>query len=126
MPIYLFQNQETEEITEVFFGMNDDKKHIDENGLEWKRIFTVPNASIDTKIDPNSAKEFVQKTGNKKGTVGDMLDLSAELSAKREAKDGKDSVKEKFFEDYKKKTNGKKHMSDTPKKIETKTATITF
>ena len=37
MPIYLFQHPETEEVAELFFGMNDEKKYIDEDGTEWKR-----------------------------------------------------------------------------------------
>jgi len=37
-----------------------------------------------------------------------MFDLSAEMSQKRESKDGKDKIKEKSQKDYKKKT-GKAH-----------------
>ncbi len=125
MPLYLYQNEETGEIKEILQGMNDKHEYY-QDGIAWKRIFTIPNASIDTTIDPHSAKDFVNKTGSKKGTVGDMMDLSAELSEKRASATGEDPVKRKFFDDYKKKNKGKKHLKDTPKKIETKSAIIEF
>ncbi len=51
-----------------------------------------------------------------------MLDMSAELSSKREEKIGKeDSTKRQFYDDYKTRV-GKKHMSDRPKRVETSAA----
>ena len=125
MPIYLYSNPETEEIREVFQGMND--IHVfEEGGVKWKRVFTVPTASIDTKIDPFSQKQFIEKTGNKKGTIGNMMDLSAELSQKREQSNGKeDPVKRKHFSDYEKKV-GKKHVADKPKTFETSKVRVDF
>lgn len=126
MPQYCFQNEETGETKDVFFHMNDEKIYIDESGVQWKRKFSVPNASIDTKIDPFSQQQFIEKTGNKKGTVGNMMDLSAELSEKRHQIDGKeDPVKRKHFSDYEKKV-GKKHVADKPKTIETSKVRIDF
>jgi hypothetical protein len=61
-----------------------------------------------------------------KGTYGDLLDYSAELSEKRASKDGEDPLKRKYFEEYKKKRGGKKHLKDVPKKIETKNYKIEF
>ena len=118
MPQYSFHNDQTGETIDLFFGMNDIKEHIDETGYKWRRLFSVPNASIDTKIDPFSAKDFINKTGTKKGTVGEVMDLSAELSHKRAESTGtEDPVKRKLFQDYKKKV-GKKHLLDKPKVIE--------
>ena len=56
--------------------MTEDHVYFHSEGLEWKRVFTAPNASIDTRIDPNSSTEFIRKTENKKGTIGDMMDYS--------------------------------------------------
>ena len=99
--------------------MNEEHIHIDEFGLEWKRVFTAPHASIDTKDDAWDHNGFVEKTGKMKGTVGDVLDYSAELSERRAQSDGKeDPVKRKAFDDYKKQT-GKQHLSDKKKTIET-------
>ena len=41
MPLYPFQHPSSGETIEVFFHMNDDnKKYIDEEGTEWKRVFS--------------------------------------------------------------------------------------
>jgi len=103
MPIYLFENPKTGEIKEVVQKMNED--HIySENGIEWKRIFTIPNASIDVMDnDPYSKDAFMKKT-NRNMTVGDMWDISQEMSEKRTQKDGKDYIKEDSIKKYEKKT----------------------
>ena len=119
MSIYIFKHPETEEHKEVIQGMNEEHIHIDESGLEWKRVFIAPHASIDTKDDAWDHNGFVEKTGKMKGTIGDVLDYSSELSEKRAgANGGEDPVKRKAFNDYEKKV-GKKHMSDKQKAIGT-------
>ena len=119
MPIYIFKNPKTEEYKEIVQTMNEEHIYIDEFGLEWQRVFTVPHASIDTKEDAWNHNQFVEKTGKMKGTVGDVLDYSAELSSKRaESNGGEDPVKRQAFNDYEKKV-GKKHISDRKKTIET-------
>jgi len=119
MPIYIFKHPETEEYKEIVQTMNENHVYVDESGLEWKRVFTIPNATIDTKDDAWDHNGFVEKTGKMKGTVGDVLDYSSELSARRaEANGGEDPVKRNAFNDYEKRV-GKKHMSDKKKTIET-------
>lgn len=119
MPIYIYKNPDNEEYKEIVQTMNEEHIYIDEFGLQWQRVFTIPNATIDTKEDAWSHNNFVEKTGKMKGTVGDVLDYSAELSAKRaEANGGEDPIKKKAFNDYEKKT-GKKHLNDKKKTIET-------
>lgn len=111
MPIYIYKHPESEQYEEVFQGMNDKHVYFDSDGLEWKRVFTIPNASIDSQIDPYSSKEFIQKTENKKGTIGDMMDYSKELSHNRAEKNGGlDPVKEKYYKDYSDKRKGAKHV----------------
>ena len=118
MPIYIYKNPDTEECIEIIQTMSEEHIYVDEFGLEWKRVFTVPHASIDTKNDAWSHNDFVEKTGKMKGTVGDVLDYSAELSERRAQSDGKeDPVKRKAFDDYKKQT-GKQHLSDRKKVID--------
>ena len=118
MPIYIYKNPDTEECIEIIQTMSEEHIYVDEFGLEWKRVFTVPHASIDTKNDAWSHNDFVEKTGKMKGTVGDVLDYSAELSEQRAQSDGKeDPVKRKAFDDYKKQT-GKQHLSDRKKVID--------
>jgi predicted nucleic acid-binding Zn ribbon protein len=121
MPLYCYRHPETEEEIDVMQGMNDVHEYFDENGVQWHRVFSVPNASIDTKTDAFSAQKFVERTASKKGSMGDMLDYSAEMSAKRaEQAGGIDPVKKKFFENYSKERKGAKHIEDRPKVIENK------
>lgn len=129
MPIYTYLNSETEEYRDVVQKMSDVHEYSGECGDEttWKRIFTVPNASFDAKINPFKAEEFARKTGSKKGTYGDLLDKSAELSHQRaEIAGGVDPVKAKYFENYSKSRRGSKHPSDLKKVIENKNVTIDF
>lgn len=121
MPLYDFEHVTTKEVREIFLHMNDPKIYLGEDGTEegqWKRIYSSPNASIDSvsAIDPNSSRDFVEKTGRKKGTYGQMMDLSAELSAKRAAKEGVDPVKNKWLKDYKT-TNGVEHFDSKKDKV---------
>lgn len=108
MPYYSYQHPVTEEVAEIFQHMDEPHEFFDQNGLQWARIFTNPTASIDTRIDPNSPQDFIDKTKKKNYSVGALWDTSAELSAKREKTFGKDSLKERAQESYKKKT-GKEH-----------------
>ena len=124
-PQYIYEHPATSEIVEVFQKMNDVHKHFtEEDGeqIEWKRVWTKPQMSIDTKVDAYSAKDFAKVT-NKPGTYGELLDRSKEMSDKREEKEGVDPVKTAYFDKYKKDT-GKKHLADKPKKIETSQAII--
>lgn len=109
MPIYVYKHPERDEYREVFQGMNDEHTY-EEDGVEWSRVFLAPNASIDSAIDPFNSQHYMDATHNKKGTIGDMMDLSAELSAKRAEKSGGlDPVKEKFYDNYKKERKGAEH-----------------
>ena len=112
MPLYTFEHPITEEQQDVMLGMNDDKVFTDKEGTEWKRVFHVPNASIDADIDPFSSRQFVEKT-NSKGTVGDLMERSSEMSDKRKDKLGYDPLRKKYFKEYSKKRNGVKHYLDT-------------
>lgn len=117
MPYYIFEHPDTGEIKEVLQRMNDD--HIyEENGIRWKRVFTKPATVIDSKFNPSSSSDFVQKTLNKKGSVGDLVDLSKELSEKRKEQNGGiDPVQQKHFEDYAKKHKGKKHPEQRKEEV---------
>ena len=111
MPLYVFQHPESGEVVEVVLGMNDDKFYMDEKGTEWNRVFLAPNANIDADIDPFSSKGFVDKT-NTKGSMGDILERSKEMSDKRKDKLGYDPVQQKYFKEYSKKRRGMKHTLD--------------
>lgn len=112
--IYVYEHPETGEREEVSQGMNDEHTYV-KDGIKWNRVFLVPNASIDTKLDPFSSKDFAAKTSGKKGTVGDLLDRSREMAERRKDKDGGvDRLAEKEAKEYNKKT-GLKHPSQIKK-----------
>ena len=117
MPIYVYKHPDKEEYEEVVQGMNED--HVfSKDGVEWQRVFLAPNAAVSSDTDPFNANSFIEKTGNMKGTIGDMVDYSKELSEKRIEKTGNDPVKEKFYKDYASRRGGKKHPDQLKKKFE--------
>jgi hypothetical protein len=108
MPLYIFQHPKTKKIVEIIQGMNEDHIYIDDKGVKWERVFTKPQASIDTQMSADNPKDFVNKTKNKNYTLGQLWDKSAELSQKRGGISGKDEVRDKAEKSYEKKT-GKRH-----------------
>ena len=112
MPTYIFEHPENGEIIEVVQKIKDFHIYIDVDGTEWRRIFTAPNMSVDSDIDPFSSKDFAEKTKNKSQNLGDLWDRSRELSEKRKKALGHDPVKKKYFKDYTKKRKGMRHPKD--------------
>lgn len=107
MPCYLYSNPLTGETVEVIQTMNEPHVYF-RDGVEFKRVFTIPQAAVDSVIDPFDSKDFARKTGNKRGTIGDLQDRAQELSAQREKILGRDPVKEKSEADWSKKRKGRK------------------
>ncbi len=125
MPIYTYKHPHQEEYKEVVQGMNEPHT-FSEEGVEWQRVFLPPNTAVSNDADPFCNTSFIEKTANMKGTVGDMMDYSAELSAKRAEKaGGEDPVKRKHFKEYEKSV-GKKHVEDKPKSFENKDIKVDF
>lgn len=121
VPQYLYERISTGEVVEVFQSMKQEHVFNGEDGTEigeWRRVYTVPQMSVDVKLDPRNKNDFVRRT-EKYTRLGDFQDKSRELSEIRAQKDGKDAVKEEFFNQYKKLTNGKPHPQSKPKRIET-------
>ena len=116
MPQYSFQNPDNEnEIITIFQKMSDTHEY-NKDGKKWIRLFDIPNASFDTLVDPNNSKDFIKATNNKKGSVGDLWDRSAELAQKRQDKYGYDEVKEKYYQDWKAKDKKKRDHPDVKKR----------
>lgn len=111
---YIFKNPNSDEKVQVWQNMNDDHS-FKKNGVKWQRIFTTSNIGIDTKIDPFSKRDFVNKTGQKRMTTQDFWEKSQELSEKRTKVDGFDKVKEKYYSDWSKRRNNKKVHRDIEK-----------
>lgn len=122
MPLYTFEHIKTKRTKDVFFHMNDEKIFNGDDGDEigeWRRVYTVPQGSIDTKIDPFSEKQFVERTATKTKTMGGIWDYSKELSEKRAEKNGGvDPQKQKYFDKQRKKRSGKASFHELKDKAE--------
>jgi len=109
MPRYIYQDGDTGEVVELIQSMNEVHEY-ERDGKKWNRLFTPPQMNFDVKVDPYSPKDFNRVT-EKKGTIGDLWDRSAELSYDRASKNGGiDPIKQEFFNDYSKKRSGQKHL----------------
>lgn len=125
MPLYLFANKDDTEVQEVFFHMNDEKIFVGPDGETWRRVYTVPQMSIDTHLDPRNKNDFIRRTEKYK-TIGETIDASRELSEKRESKDGIDAVKQKSFDDYAAARKGQRHPAEKARKFENNRVSIDF
>lgn len=120
MPYYTYSHPETGEEKDVFQKMLDKHEYIDETGVQWNRVFTVPNAGIDTvKLDPFSKRDFLKKT-DKQGTIGEIMDRSKEMSEKRTQKEGYDPLQKKYFKDWSKVRGGRRHSEEIKQDLKTK------
>jgi hypothetical protein len=121
MPEYIFRNPATGETKSVVLPMNSEHSY-SEGDIKFERVFTIPNSAVDSSFDPNDSKDFIRKTATKKGTVGDLMNLSGELSEKRKDKMGVDPLKSKYYENYSKRRNSSKHpdqiKSEAVKKLD--------
>ena len=107
MPIYRFINEKTNEVKEILMSMKEKHEYVDKTGYKWKRIFENPCVSFDTKINPFSEKDFVQKTGKKIMTQKEYWDESKALSEKRKSAAGTDPVLDKYYSDWSAKRKNK-------------------
>lgn len=126
-PEYLYQHPETKEVVSVIQTMREEHCY-EKDGIEYKRVFTKPNASVDSisSLDPFDTRAYVEKTGKMKGNIGSLWNISKEASERRAEKLGhEDPVRRRFFDKYEKK-NGTKHFYDRPDKIDAGIATIDF
>ena len=116
MPQYLFHHPDDEtNIIEVVQTINEEHV-LKKDGVWWVRLYTIPNMAVDSIVDPYDAQSFVNAT-HKKGTIGDIMDRSKEMSQKRADKEGGlDPIKEKFYENYSKTRKGLVHPDVTKRK----------
>lgn len=126
MPIYCYKHPNKKKFIEIIQSVKDVHEFFDDKGIKWERVYSAPNISIDSQTDCFSERSFLEKTSKMKGTVGDLIDYSKELSEKRINKNSKDDIKEKFFKEYSKKRKGKKHPKQLSKEIKKNGITISI
>ena len=87
MPEYQFANPlDPQDIISVFLSVHDVHEYI-LAGVKWDRVWTAPQISMDVKVDKWSEKQFLTKT-EKGGSLGDIWDRAADLSADRASEMG--------------------------------------
>lgn len=106
MPIYEYQNSCTGEIVKVIQSMREQHTYV-RDGVEWIRLWSNPQTVVDTKWDSLDPKDFIRKTKQKKGTVGNLWEKSAELAEIRAKKMGKDFLFERHLIKEKERRKGK-------------------
>lgn len=117
MPEYIYKHPEKEEYVSIIQGMNEKHIYIDKESVEWQRVLFAPNMNIDENIDPFNKNQYIEKTKNMKGSVGDLMDHSRELSEKRAATyGGEDPIKRKYLDDWSQKRGGMTHPEDKKKR----------
>lgn len=94
MPAYEFSNPSNPEEKHIVFQGISEVHEYYYQGVKWDRVWDVFTIGA-AKVDPNSVQDFLDKT-SKGGTIGDLWDRSAELSAMRaEKNNGVDPIAEK-------------------------------
>lgn len=86
MPLYSYINDSTGEIVELLQTMGEPHQYV-LAGVAWRRLFDVPQLAMDTKVNPFSEKQFLDKTA-KAGSLGDLWDRASEMREMREEKSG--------------------------------------
>jgi len=111
MPLYTYVNPKTKQTIDIVQSVHDEHTYVDNKGLKWQRVFTAPEVNTHGTLKVEcSDKQFSEYTKNRKGSIGDLWDQSAELSEKRKKiYGGKDPVKKKYFKDWSKKRKNKVH-----------------
>lgn len=112
MPIYVFSHPKTGQVKEIFLPMNGPITY-SEGGVIWTREYAFNVAVKDSPVNPWKQNDYMRKTQEMRGNLGDVMDLSRELSEKR-AQDngGVDPVKQTYFKEYSQKRGGRKHWED--------------
>lgn len=122
--IYLFENPRTGERKDTSLGIEEEKVY-EENGERWNRVFTVPGVYIPNmnRVNPHSQQDFMRRTDKADVTVGDMWDLSGEMSEKRAESMGEDPIRAKHDREESKLRKGKKRakkLSDVEIEVKVK------
>lgn len=110
MPQYIYQHPTTKKTIEIIQSIHEIHEYIDKKGVKWERVYTAPQLNTEGTLDANCTdKQFSEYTKNKKGSIGDLWDRSAELSEKRKSVYGEDPVKKDYLNKWKKKRKNKRH-----------------
>lgn len=112
MPIHSFVHEASGETIDVYVPASAPAPEHQlqvRDGREYRRVYAAPLAAKDTQYGDASLKDFSRKTSDKSGLkVGDMWEISREMSDRRRQRDGVDVVRERYYEKYEQEY-GEKH-----------------
>lgn len=111
MPTYSFTHQESGETIDLYLDLKQPPEAYRQqvrDGKVFKRVYEVPGMSINSIMKDDTKEEFARVTDKRDITVGQMAEVSKEMSVKRAAREGSDAVQEVFYKDYEKRI-GVKH-----------------
>ncbi len=111
MPVYDFHHSPTNETISVFVKLDEPASARAQQvvgGKLYKRVYSAPQASKDTRPGDGTLHDYRRTTGEKNLTVAESWEMSKEASQKRaELHGGVDPVREDYYRDYERKTGGK-------------------
>ncbi len=117
MPIHDFIHEESSETLTVYVAASApaaEHQQQTRDGKVYKRIYSVPlmATNMGTRHGDATEADFRRATTDKKGLkMGDMQEISAEMSAKRAQRNGLDPVQEAYYERYAQENGGEKHTN---------------
>lgn len=126
MPVYSFASLEGKEISVLVRLDEPDKARQVQivDGVTYKRIYSAPLAAVDTVKGSLEQRDFNRVTQNKNLKVGDMWEISQEMSKDRADKNGGyDPVREKMYDKHLKEF-GKPHKDVIDRNVKEKTAKV--
>lgn len=126
MPVYSFASLEGKEISVLVRLDEPDKARQVQivDGVTYKRIYSAPLAAVDTVKGSLEQRDFNRVTQNKNLKVGDMWEISQEMSKDRADKNGGyDPVREKMYDKHLKEF-GKPHKDVIDRNVREKTAKV--
>ena len=118
MPVLDFASEDGEIISVLVPITAPDKdRHVQvQDGKTYKRVYAAPLAAHDTKAKDATLEDFTRVVAGKQMTVGEAWKISQEMSEQRAHKNGgRDEVKEKYYEEYRRKM-GSEHADVTKRK----------
>ena len=61
MPLYTYRNPSTNESIDVIQRMSDEHVYVDDDGLQWERVWSIPQATMGLNNSADSESQFIDK-----------------------------------------------------------------
>jgi hypothetical protein len=124
MALFEFEDKNGK-IVELYYSSESAPKIGEVITVDNKKLTRIPSflrAQVDSisKINIDDPKDFIKRTANHKGNIGELFDLSEQLSAERENRDGTDKIGTKYQEEKAKKMENRRAANKRTKEQQAK------